>query len=54
MFSSAADTAWASILLVAGAGAAFTLEGLGLRADYSYSDYGTLGGSHRIGIGVSF
>ena len=38
----------------AGAGAAFTLEGLGLRADYSYSDYKTLGGSHRIGIGVSF
>ena len=31
-----------------------TLEGLGLRADYSYSDYKTLGGSHRIGIGVSF
>jgi hypothetical protein len=38
----------------AGAGAAFTVEGLGLRADYSYSDYKTLGGSHRIGIGVSF
>lgn len=38
----------------AGAGAAFTLEGLGLRADYSFSDYKTLGGSHRIGIGVSF
>jgi len=38
----------------AGAGAAFTVEGVGLRADYSYSDYRTLGGSHRIGIGVSF
>jgi hypothetical protein len=38
----------------AGAGAAFSLEGLGMRADYSYSDYKTLGGSHRIGIGVSF
>ncbi len=38
----------------AGAGAAFSLEGVGMRADYSYSDYKTLGGSHRIGIGVSF
>jgi hypothetical protein len=38
----------------AGAGAAFTVEGVGLRADYSYSNYTTLGGSHRIGIGVSF
>lgn len=38
----------------AGAGAAFSVEGVGLRADYSYSNYTTLGGSHRIGIGVSF
>ena len=38
----------------AGAGAAFTVQGIGLRADYSYSNYTTLGGSHRIGIGVAF
>lgn len=38
----------------AGAGAAFAVQGVGLRADYSYSNYKTLGGTHRIGIGVSF
>ncbi len=38
----------------AGAGAAFAIEGIGLRADYSYSNYKTLGGSHRIGVGIGF
>ena len=38
----------------AGAGAAFEVEGVGLRADYSYSNYKTLGASHRIGVGIGF
>lgn len=38
----------------AGAGAAFSVEGIALRADYSYSNYLTLGGSHRFGVGIGF
>jgi hypothetical protein len=37
-----------------GAGAAFDVASLGLRADYAYTNYKTLGGSHRIGVGFSF
>lgn len=37
-----------------GGGVAFTLAGLGMRADYAFSNYTTLGGTHRIGVGLSF
>jgi hypothetical protein len=37
-----------------GAGVAFGMAGLGMRADYAFSNYTTLGGTHRFGIGMSF
>jgi hypothetical protein len=37
-----------------GAGAALEISGFQVRADYAYNDYQTLGGSHRIGIGLAF
>jgi len=37
-----------------GAGVALDISGFGVRVDYAYSDYQTLGGSHRIGIGLAF
>jgi hypothetical protein len=37
-----------------GGGVAFDVAGLGLRADYAFSNYTTLGGTHRIGVGFSF
>jgi len=37
-----------------GAGVELEISGFGVRADYAYNDYQTLGGSHRIGIGLSF
>jgi hypothetical protein len=37
-----------------GAGFAVEISGFGVRADYAYNDYQTLGGSHRIGIGLAF
>ena len=37
-----------------GAGVALDISGFGVRMDYAYNDYQTLGGSHRIGIGLSF
>jgi hypothetical protein len=37
-----------------GAGVALDVSGFGVRVDYAYNDYQTLGGSHRIGIGFAF
>jgi hypothetical protein len=37
-----------------GGGFAIGIGGIGARADYSYGDYQTLGGTHRFGLGVSF
>jgi hypothetical protein len=37
-----------------GAGVALDISGFGVRVDYAYNDYQTLGGSHRIGLGFSF
>jgi hypothetical protein len=37
-----------------GGGVAFSMAGLGMRADYAFSNYTTLGGTHRIGVGLSF
>ena len=37
-----------------GGGVAFTVAGFGMRADYAFSNYTTLGGIHRIGVGLSF
>jgi len=37
-----------------GGGVHMGLGGFGVRADYSYSDYQVLGGSHRFGLGITF
>jgi hypothetical protein len=37
-----------------GAGVAFGVGNLGMRADYAFSNYTTLGGTHRFGLGMSF
>jgi hypothetical protein len=37
-----------------GAGVAFSMSGIGVRADYAYNNYTTLGASHRFGLGLSF
>jgi hypothetical protein len=37
-----------------GAGVAFSMSGIGIRADYAYNNYTTLGASHRFGLGLSF
>jgi hypothetical protein len=37
-----------------GGGVAFDLAGIGMRADYAFNNYTTLGGSHRFGLGLSF
>ncbi len=37
-----------------GGGVAFKVSGVALNADYAYSNYTTLGGSHRIGVGFTF
>lgn len=37
-----------------GGGVAFAVSGIGMRADYAFSNYTTLGGTHRIGVGLSF
>lgn len=38
----------------AGGGVAFNVSGIGMRADYAFSNYTTLGGTHRIGVGFTF
>jgi hypothetical protein len=37
-----------------GGGVRFDIVGYGMRADYSYSNYRVLGGTHRFGLGLSF
>ncbi len=37
-----------------GGGVAFDVVGVGMRADYAFNNYKTLGGAHRFGLGLSF
>ena len=37
-----------------GGGVAFSVSGVALNADYAFSNYTTLGGTHRIGVGFTF
>jgi hypothetical protein len=37
-----------------GGGVRLDVSGYGLRADYSYADYSSLGAAHRFGLGISF